>query len=179
MPILCPQPIPSLQTPRSSSSARPTSPFWQHPGLVPLESSCADTPTCTTVTTAEKDNPLSSQPVDDDEGGEREASDDEGADDDIVDTRTGDWATDRGQTFRERLLDDIATIRAFADGLEHQEQFGDWRMLEELEHTGARFLRMARTCLSRERRMNTTRRSSPTTWERGASSATEPGHATS
>jgi len=62
-----------------------TTPFWQHPGLVLLEGSRPDTPAM--VVTAE---PMLDEVVEEDEGGEVQASsDEEGEDDDIVDTRTG------------------------------------------------------------------------------------------
>jgi hypothetical protein len=69
------------------------------------------------------------------------------------------------------MVENIKTIRDFCDGLDYQIQFDDRRMLETLERDGAAFLRLAKTCLGRERRMNMTRGSSPTTWEQGGGSA--------
>jgi len=74
-------------------------------------------------------------------------------------------------SYHERMVENIKTIRDFCNGLDYQLQFDDRRMLETLEREGAAFLRLAKACLGRERRMNTTRGSSPTTWEQGASSA--------
>ncbi|KAJ6586198.1 hypothetical protein B0H19DRAFT_925748, partial [Mycena capillaripes] len=62
-------------------------------------------------------------------------------------------------------------IRDFADGLEYQRQFQDSRMLDTLEREGASFLRLADNCLSRERRVNSTRSTAPSTWERSTSNA--------
>ena len=61
-------------------------------------------------------------------------------------------------------------LRDFVDGLEYQLQFDDQRMFTMVEREGAGFFRLARSCLSRERRMNT-RGSTPTTWERETTSA--------
>jgi len=74
-------------------------------------------------------------------------------------------------TFRERFLRKINGYRDFLDGLEYQLQFEDERMLETVEREGTGFWRLAQNCLSRERRMNTSRGSSPVTWERETSNA--------
>jgi hypothetical protein len=74
-------------------------------------------------------------------------------------------------TFRERLNERIQLLREFADGLEYQRQFTDHQMLETLERDGAGLFRLAKNCLSRERRLNSSRSSSPTTWERTTSNA--------
>jgi len=103
------------------------------------------------------------------EGCDGNDNEDEG-EDDMVDTMTGTGVDDNG-TFRERFEGDIATIREFCKGLEYQIQFGDQRMLDTLEREGASFLRLARGCLGRERRMNSMRGPAPTTWEKGASNA--------
>lgn len=135
-----------------------TSPFWQHLTLVPLEEN----------PTAPKPSPYSSVSCDDLSGDS--TSDDEDNADDIVDTEATICAGEGG-TYHERMVTTIKTIRDFCDGLEYQLQFDDKRMLETLERDGAAFLRLAKACLSRERRMNTTRGSSPTTWEQGGASA--------
>jgi hypothetical protein len=49
-----------------------------------------------------------------------------------------------------RLQAHICTIREFCNGLEYQVQFGDPRLLEELEREGAGFLALARRCLQSE-----------------------------
>jgi len=72
-------------------------------------------------------------------------------------------------TFRERFLRKINGYRDFLDGLEYQLQFEDERMLETVEREGTGFWRLAQNCLSRERRMNTSRGSLPVTWERETS----------
>ena len=86
-----------------------------------------------------------------------------------------------GLTYGERIEARVALLRDFADGLEYQLQFGDSRMLDRLEREGTGFFRMAESCLSRERRLNSTRGASPTTWEKATSSAlfyrTRPCHA--
>lgn len=142
-----------------------TLPFWQHPSLVPLE----ENPSRDSVTDPARDAPVSNE-----DNAEREPGDETGDDDDdsndVVDTGATMWAGNGG-TFRERFTDNIATIRNFCDGLEYQLQFGDNRMLETLEREGASFLRLAKSCLGRERRLNTTRGTSPTTWDLTTSQA--------
>lgn len=132
-----------------------TLPFWQHPMLVPLEGTPLGSAT----------NPTQNTPVSENDA-EREPGEETGDkdDDDIVDTGPT-LGTDNGSTFRERFTDNIATIRDFCDGLEYQLQFGDRRMLETLEREGASFLWLAKSCLSQERQLNTTRGPSPTTWD--------------
>ncbi|KAG1818235.1 hypothetical protein EV424DRAFT_1283410, partial [Suillus variegatus] len=70
----------------------------------------------------------------------------------------------------ERMLTHVKNIRDFCDGLEYQIQFNDYRMLTVLERNGSSFLRLADNCLSRERRENSSRSRSPTTWEKGTAS---------
>ena len=142
-----------------------TLPFWQHPTLVPLEGKLSNTANSSHTTPA----------TDDDDDNEREpcgeASDEDEDDaENIVDTEATPWACDGG-TYRERLVNNITTIWDFCDGLKYQLQFEDWQMLETLEQEGAPFLRLAKACLGRERRSNTTRGTSPTTWDPATSSA--------
>ncbi|KAG2135407.1 uncharacterized protein EDB93DRAFT_1331117 [Suillus bovinus] len=97
--------------------------------------------------------------------GEMESGDEvgDGAEDDLVDTFCQQLDT---RTFQERMLTHVK-IRDFCDGLEYQIQFNDYRMLTVLERNGSSFLRLADNCLSRERRENSSRSRSPTTWEKG------------
>ena len=142
-----------------------TLPFWQHPALVPLEGSPSEV-------AAPDDNEKAPDNIDDDINEQEpcgEASDEDDTEN-IVDTEATPWECGGG-TYRERLADNIDTIRDFCDGLEYQLQFEDRRMLETLEREGASFLRLAKACLSRERRSNTTRGTSPTTWDPATSSA--------
>jgi hypothetical protein len=57
-----------------------------------------------------------------------------------------------GRTFGEAMQDEIATILDFAKGLEHQMQFRDQWMLMLLQREGAGSLRLARTCLHKNRK---------------------------
>jgi hypothetical protein len=72
-------------------------------------------------------------------------------------------------TFRERQADRIKTLRDFCDGLEYQIQFEGQRMLATVEREGAR-LDWPITA-SVEMCFNSTRSSSPTTWERTTTNA--------
>jgi hypothetical protein len=141
-----------------------TLPFWQHPTLLPLDGS---TPNLAVVHAGfgYEGNDAGHEHEDDD------SSDiEEDVEDDIIDTEAGLYTID-GATFRERFEEEISMIRDFCNGLEYQLQFGDQRMLETLEREGASFLRLARNCLSRERRSNTTRGASPSTWDRATANA--------
>ena len=91
-------------------------------------------------------------------------------DDDLIDTegRCGDM--DKA-TFEEKMKDYIRITRDFCDGLEYQVKFHDTRFLGTLEKDGARFFNLAQNCLGRERRYNSSREASPTTWERSTSNA--------
>jgi hypothetical protein len=96
--------------------------------------------------------------------------DGEESDDDVVDTEPGMMASDSG-TFAEHMTDHITLLHNFADGLEYQLQFNDHWMLEHLEREGVSMLRFTKTCLSHEHRMNSTRGTSPTTWNKATASA--------
>ena len=108
------------------------------------------------------------------ENGMNTSTDNEELDDDdedaLIDTEFG-LATKDSQTFRECFSEHIETIWDFCDGLEYQLQCEDNRMLETVERKGASSLRLAHSCLSRKRRMNSLRGSSPTTWERKTAKA--------
>jgi hypothetical protein len=65
----------------------------------------------------------------------------------------------------------IQTIEGFLGRLEYQHQFRDHRMLDMVEREGAQFLRLAKNCLSCKCRSNSSRFSTPTTWDRETSNA--------
>ena len=64
-------------------------------------------------------------------------------------------------------------IKDFADGLEYQLQvsFQDRRFLKTLQKEGAGLFRLEENCLSCERRFNSSREASPTTWESSTANA--------
>ena len=93
-------------------------------------------------------------------------SDNEG----LVDTWEG-GSENRQQTCKEELNEIIHLLRDFVGGLEHQVQFQDLRFLKTLEKEGAGLFRLARNCLSREKRLNSSRAASPTTWESSTANA--------
>ena len=139
-----------------------TTPFWHHKQLVPLDRDQGRV--------CEAENDISNADEDNLEGrtlsGEAEESDDEN-NREIVDTDNGSTRLTLAEQFRNH----IDLLRDFCDGLEYQVQFSDPRMLEVMERDGSSMFRLARNCLSRERRLNSTRGSSPTTWERGTTNA--------
>ena len=142
-----------------------TTPFWLHRALQP---------DCLPILAPPVGPSLEgSTPAGKSNGNEFEGYDDDDNDDDddvdVVDMQSGMFRD--GATFRERFLRKIDGYRDFLDGLEYQLQFEDERMLETVEREGAGFWRLAQNCLSRERRMNTSRGSSPVTWERETSNA--------
>ena len=132
-------------------------PFWRHPSLRPLEE--------TAVEIADTRDRVGGNDVDDDNGGE--GDDEEENDDDDLDEI---WQHD-GRTFEEEMEAEIEVILDFAKGLRHQLQFRDRRMLNTLQREGGSFLRLARACLEKEGRMNSTRGPTVSTWEKSTSSA--------
>ncbi|KAJ6552665.1 hypothetical protein DFH09DRAFT_925044 [Mycena vulgaris] len=135
-----------------------TAPFWVHPSLRPLskESDASDAaldqPGADTLSAAAPDVAVDS---DDDE-------------DDLVDTQVG---GEDQLTFLEAMDENIDVILEFAKGLKFQRQFRDPRMLQALEREGASFLRLAKACLGKERRLKSTRGEAPSTWDRSTGSA--------
>ncbi|KAF8192247.1 hypothetical protein K438DRAFT_1906879 [Mycena galopus ATCC 62051] len=81
--------------------------------------------------------------------------------DDLVDTRPH----DDSRTFEEAMDDNIDLILEFAKGLKYQRQFRDQRMLQVLEREGASFLRLARVCVGKEKKLRSTRDTTPSTWK--------------
>jgi len=134
-----------------------TTPFWLHPHLQ------LGGPQCLSVTTGNNNElPAANENTTHQNPAKDETDDD---DDSLIDMESGLVIGD-GRTFRERFTKRIEVIQDFCDGLEYQVKFEDHQMLETLEREGASFLWLAQSCLSRERRMNSSRGSPPTTWER-------------
>jgi hypothetical protein len=148
-----------------------TVPFWSHSALKPLADDEDYTPTGDSGDGDGGDG-------DDDKAGvleedrlntarlelESDDSGDDSADGQLVDTWEG-RGDDKRKTYEEQMRGNIALIRDFSEALEYQIQFQDARFLRTLEKEGARFLRLARNCISRERRLNSSRADSPATWE--------------
>lgn len=146
------------------ASRNRTIPFWSHPSLRSLET-CGDS--------------------DDEDDGSHSRSlgalttfrcaadelDDESDDDNDTLGAFVDMGGDVGRTFQERFGEIVTLLRDFTDGLDYQVQFGDERMLRNVEREGLVFLRFARNCLSREHRLVSTRTTAPTTWEASTSNA--------
>lgn len=65
-----------------------------------------------------------------------------------------------GESCKEELNEIIQLLQDFVSGLEYQVQFQDHRFLKILEKEGAGFFRLARKCLGRERRPNSSRETS-------------------
>ena len=139
-------------------------PFWSHPALIPLQTDNITDEDRMETEVVEGVGP--NDPIADDDfdhtGGRFE--------DDTVDTREGIWEGER-KTFKEEMDAHIKMIRDFADGLEYQVLFQDRRFLKTLQKEGAGFFRLAESCLSRERRFNSSREASPTTWENSTANA--------
>ncbi|KAJ7810160.1 hypothetical protein B0H14DRAFT_2524426 [Mycena olivaceomarginata] len=131
---------------------RRTAPFWVHPSLRPLSEDDARA----TPDNADETRPYTSQDWEDDH------------DDDVVDTHKPE---DEQLTFVEAMDREIDVIMEFAKGLKFQRQFRDQRMLQALQRDGASFLRLARACLTKEKRLRSTRRAAPSTWDRSTGSA--------
>ncbi|KAJ7774147.1 hypothetical protein DFH07DRAFT_988137 [Mycena maculata] len=129
-----------------------TAPFWVHPTLQPAsETDNADTPSGD----LNDASPGAVTP-----GTVSDGEDDD--DDDVVDTHQPEEVQ---PTFLESMDENIATILEFAKGLEFQ------RMLQALEREGASFLRLAKACLAKEKRLRSTRGTTASTWDKSTSSA--------
>ena len=138
-------------------------PFWLHHVLQP---DCRPTPPVSPSPKGPESSAAEENNHNDFEGYDDDNDDNDG---DVVDTQSGTFR-DCG-TFCERFQRKINGYHDFLNGLKYQLQFEDERMLEVVEREGAGFWRLAQNCLSRERRMNTSRGSSPVTWERETSNA--------
>jgi hypothetical protein len=139
-----------------------TAPFWVHPSLRPLSD------------TSDASNAVPEQSGDNAHGaagtGPLDAAleSDGDNDNDLVDTQP---ANENQLTFLEAMDENIDVIEEFVKGLKYQRQFRDQRMLESLEREGASFMRMARACLEKERRLRSTRGATPSTWDKSFGSA--------
>ncbi len=91
-------------------------------------------------------------------------------DDTLIDTRENGDESEK-KTYKEDMETHIRLIRDFCDGLKFQIKFQDPRFLRTLEKEGAGFLRLAQNCLSHERRLNSSRAASLSTWERSTANA--------
>ena len=100
-----------------------------------------------------------------------EEEDEEEGDEDNDDEEEDGTHQSETRTFEEALIGDIDLILEFAAGLKHQAQFRDQRLLNALEREGGGFLRFAKACMEKERRMNSTRSPTLSTWEKSTSSA--------
>ncbi|KAG1874931.1 hypothetical protein F4604DRAFT_2008937 [Suillus subluteus] len=145
-----------------------TLPFWSHPSLVPLRDSLPPNSmvqqTLQYSVRGEEDTHENTTGV----GGNMFDGENEEAEDEFVDTAAGRMDT---RTFQERFEAHIKNLRDFCDGLQYQIQFNDHRMLNAVEREGASFIRLMENCLGREKRENSSRQRSPTTWERETSNA--------
>lgn len=138
-------------------------PFWRHESLKPLEEYEADLTEIVAGTTKGADeNDIGDEHNEDEDEEEEEDEDDE---DEEITHQHG------GHTFEEALTEDIDLIVEFAKGLKYQLQFRDQRMLNALEREGASFLRLAKACMEKERRMNSTRGPTVSTWEKSTNGA--------
>ena len=148
-----------------------TSPFWSHPSLKPFatatnetEPELVDSPKATDRNNIDTGyNWLNLAGIGIDDGSDED-------DDGLIDTE-GRGVNTQKNAVKEKMEDYIRIIRDFCDGLEYQVQFQDPQFLTTLEKDGAGFIRLAQNCLSRERRQNSSRAASPSTWERSTSNA--------
>jgi hypothetical protein len=134
-----------------------TAPFWVHPSLRPM----SDDASVSHGTGAGGDESHA------DTAAEASPDSEDEDEDDIVDTQ----ADDDRRTFVEAMDENIELILEFAKGLKFQRQFRDQRMLQTLERDGAAFLRLARACLGKEKRLRSTRGKAPSTWDKSTSTA--------
>ena len=158
-----------------------TAPFWSHSTLKPLADAEDD------IASKELEDRTATGSGDGDDNKARALGEDdilntagieldsddlgfESDDNQLVDIWEGRGDEER-RTYNEEMGGNIGLLRNFCDALEYQIQFQDPRFLKTLEKEGARFFRLARNCLSRERRLNSSRAASPATWERSTENA--------
>ena len=138
-------------------------PFWRHKTLRPLEEYHSDSVAVATRPVEGKDDDpdLGAEVDDENEGGSTNEEDEE---------EVGTYQHD-GRTFEEEFMDEIKLIEEFTVSLRHQTQFQDGRLLNALQWEGAGFLQFAKACMDKDKRMNSTRGSTMSTWERSTSAA--------
>lgn len=134
---------------------RRTAPVWKHCLLKPCEEEALPAGDDLGSVVAGIDDP-------EEDGSGSDSGSDEDDEEDEAEMRA---ALQGGLTYEEAMNENITKIGDFLEGLRYQVQFRDRRMLQVLEREGGSFLRLADACLSKERRMRSTRGESPTTWE--------------
>ena len=142
---------------------RRSQPFWSHPALVPLgppPKSLHSSP-CTNDEDVQRPRADSDMEIDSDSDSESVSSGDEGSLPFIA----------IGKTCQEQMLERVELLEEFVRGLRYQIQFNDVRMLNIVEREGGSLFRLARSCLDREKRFNSTRTDAPTTYDRQTSNA--------
>lgn len=137
-----------------------TVPIWSHPLLKPSGEDLA-----VPQKVAEGGEGEDADDGEDADGGEDANEDEDDSDDEDDDIQGFQLALQEGLTFEESMKENIKAIGDFLEGLKYQVQFRDHHMLQVLEREGSSFLRLAKTCLGKERQMRTTRGSSPSTWK--------------
>ena len=146
-------------------------PFWSHPSLKPLTAADGVTePDELAATEGDNGDGGAYNRVNTARYGIEDSSVESEDDDELIDTEGRDGEVDKAR-FKEKMEDYIRIIRGFCDDLEYQVKFQDPRFLKTLEKDGAGFIKLAQNCLSRERRHNSSRKASPSTWERTTSNA--------
>ena len=102
-------------------------------------------------------------------GDEDSASESDNDDDGLINT----WERNdpEKKSCKEKMGHYIHMFQDFCDGLKFQVKFQDPQFLKTLEKEGAGFIRLGQNCLSRERRLNSSRAASPSTWERSTANA--------
>jgi len=89
-------------------------------------------------------------------GGDDEHEEEDDEEDIMVDTEATSKPRER-ETLSEWVVEDIQVLWDFCDGMEYQLQFDDHRMFQTMEQEGAVFMQFARSCLSCETQLNSTR----------------------
>ena len=150
-------------------------PFWSHPSLKPISLSREEIEAYQKTATIDDENDEAPGDLYSRVNTAKNEVDDfdfESEDDDaLIDTWENGGDDLEKKTYEEEMEDYIDLIRDFCNGLEFQIKFQDRRFLKTLQRDGAKFFQLARNCLSREKRQNSSRVASPTTWERSTANA--------
>lgn len=146
-----------------------TTPFWSHPSLKPISAPTEEIEADQRTPIGDDDNQAYSR-VNAAATRMDNLDLDSEDDDDLIDTRENRGNSEK-KGCKEEMENYVRLIRDFCDGLEFQVKFQDPRFLNTLEREGALFFNFAQNCLSRERRANSSRAASPSTWERSTANA--------
>ena len=133
-------------------------PFWRHRSLRQLDESIAE-------------GSGEPKPVDENDEDEDGGMGDDDEEEEEPEKEDGAETHQDSRMFEEAMLAEIDLIESFAKRLRYQIQFQDQRVLNTLQREGASFLRLAKACMDKERRVNSTWSPTVSMWEKSTRNA--------